>query len=55
MTNLEWIKSLSAEQIAENKEMFDCNFCAYHKTTCSNAKCEDGVLKFLNAERAEVL
>ena len=51
MTNLEWLLSLSAEDMEKRYHSHSCNVCVYdNSTNCNNKSCVEGMLKWLNAE-----
>ena len=51
MTNLEWLLSLSVEEIKKRYYGDECTRCIYEKSReCDNSWCAEGTLKWLTAE-----
>lgn len=51
MTNLEWLLSLSVEDMEKRYHAHSCSDCVYENSTnCNKKSCVEGRLKWLNAE-----
>ena len=57
MTNLEWIKTLSAKEMQEFLSgITDCSICIFDDTSCWERKtsgCVDGMIKWLESEHKD--
>lgn len=53
MTNIEWLKNLSDNDLAEILSGVMCGYCAYEDVWDCNANCKNGIVLWLALEHKE--